>query len=86
MVSSVGDLGETTRRERRQLAAILARPRSVRQSSMASKQWFRRGEVGGMMRDVVVKRMVHAIKLFFAQGRADSVSRRCALARIERKR
>lgn len=53
---------------------------------MASKQWFRRGEVGGMMRDVVVKRMVHAIKLFFAQGRADSVSRRCAFARIERKR
>ena len=84
--SSFGVLGEARRRERRQLAAILARPMSPRQSTMSSKQRVRRGVDGGITREAVVSKIVHAIRVFLAQLRAESVSRCWALARMERKR
>ncbi len=45
-----------------------------------------RGSLGAKAGDAVVSRIVHARRVFLAQGCEASVSRRCAFDRIERKR
>lgn len=52
---------------------------------MASKTWVRRGSLGGRAREAVVRRMVRARRVFFAQGIEASDSRFWALERIARK-
>ncbi len=86
MASSASFLGLTMRSERRQLATTLARPKSCKQSSIASRARMIRGSLGMSEREAVVRRMVHARSVFFAQGREVSTSRRWAWASTERKR
>ena len=86
IASSISFFGLTMSSERRQLATTFARPRSWRQSSIASRARVRRTSFGVRERDAVVRRMVHANNVFLAQGSAVSDSRRWACERMERKR
>ena len=86
MASSVSFFGDIISRERRQLATTFARPRSCRQSSMESRARVMRGSLGTREREAVVRRMVHAKRVFLAQGRAVSDSLRWAWERMVRKR
>ena len=75
MASSVGDVGELRRMDRKQPAAILPRPRSLRQSSIASRHWIRSGWRGGKALEAVVNTTVHANRMFLAHKSAESDSR-----------
>ena len=69
-----------------QLVATFARPMSWRQSSMESRRRVSRGSEWRKVLEPVVRRTVLARRMFLAQRREVSDSRRWALARIDRNR
>ena len=69
-----------------QPAATVARPRSCRQSKISLSVCGINGSCGGMTWLLVVRTIVRERRVFLAQGRDVSNSRRWALVRIERRR